>query len=122
MLYPLIRKFFFSLDAENAHGIGMSGVSLLSATGLGCVLSKSVPDCPVDVMGLKFPNPVGLAAGLDKNGDHIDGLAALGFGFIEIGTITPRPQPGNPRRACSASPRSRPSSTAWASTTRASSS
>ena len=97
MLYPLIRKFFFSLDAENAHGIGMSGVSLLSATGLGCVLSKSVPDCPVDVMGLKFPNPVGLAAGLDKNGDHIDGLAALGFGFLEIGTITPRPQPGNPR-------------------------
>ena len=97
MLYPLIRKFFFSLDAENAHGIGMSGVSLLSATGLGCVLSKSVPDCPVEVMGLKFPNPVGLAAGLDKNGDHIDGLAALGFGFLEIGTITPRPQPGNPR-------------------------
>ena len=97
MLYPLIRKFFFSLDAENAHGIGMSGVSLLSATGLGCVLSKSVPACPVDVMGLKFPNPVGLAAGLDKNGDHIDGLAALGFGFLEIGTITPRPQPGNPR-------------------------
>ena len=83
--------------AEDAHGIGMSGVSLLSATGLGCVLSKSVPDCPVDVMGLKFPNPVGLAAGLDKNGDHIDGLAALGFGFLEIGTITPRPQPGNPR-------------------------
>lgn len=97
MIYPLIRKFFFSLDAENAHGIGMSGVSLLSSTGLGCVLAKSVPACPVEVMGLKFPNPIGLAAGLDKNGDHIDGLAALGFGFLEIGTITPRPQPGNPR-------------------------
>ena len=97
MLYPLIRKFFFSLDAENAHGIGMSGVSLLSCTGLASVLAKPVPACPVEVMGLKFPNPVGLAAGLDKNGDHIDGLAALGFGFLEIGTITPRPQPGNPR-------------------------
>jgi dihydroorotate dehydrogenase len=56
-----------------------------------------VPPDPVQVMGLSFPNPVGLAAGLDKNGDHIDALAALGFGFIEIGTVTPRPQPGNPR-------------------------
>ena len=97
MLYPLIRKFFFSLDAEDAHGIGMRGVSALSCTGLASVLAKPVPACPVEVMGLKFPNPVGLAAGLDKNGDHIDGLAALGFGFLEIGTITPRPQPGNPR-------------------------
>ncbi len=97
MLYPLIRKFFFSLDAEDAHGIGMRGVSLLSCTGLAGMLAKPVPACPVEVMGLKFPNPVGLAAGLDKNGDHIDGLAALGFGFLEIGTITPRPQPGNPR-------------------------
>ena len=97
MLYPLIRKFFFSLDAEDAHGIGMRGVSALSCSGLAGVLAKPVPACPVEVMGLKFPNPVGLAAGLDKNGDHIDGLAALGFGFLEIGTITPRPQPGNPR-------------------------
>ncbi|HEX5801744.1 MAG TPA: quinone-dependent dihydroorotate dehydrogenase [Azospira sp.] len=97
MLYPLIRKFFFALDAEDAHGIGMRGVSLLSCNALGSILAKPVPACPVEVMGLKFPNPVGLAAGLDKNGDHIDGLAALGFGFLEIGTITPRPQPGNPR-------------------------
>lgn len=97
MIYPLIRKFFFSLDAEDAHGIGMRGVSALSCTGLAGVLAKPVPACPVEVMGLRFPNPVGLAAGLDKNGDHIDGLAALGFGFLEIGTITPRPQPGNPR-------------------------
>jgi len=97
MIYPLIRKFFFSLDAEDAHGIGMRGVSALSCSGLAGVLAKPVPACPVEVMGLKFPNPVGLAAGLDKNGDHIDGLAALGFGFLEIGTITPRPQPGNPR-------------------------
>ncbi len=75
----------------------MRGVSLLSCNALGSVLAKPVPACPVEVMGIKFRNPVGLAAGLDKNGDHIDGLAALGFGFIEIGTITPRPQPGNPR-------------------------
>ena len=97
MIYPLIRKFFFSLDAEDAHGIGMRGVSALSCTGLAGVLAKPVPACPVEVMGLRFPNPVGLAAGLDKNGDHIDGLARLGFGFIEIGTVTPRPQAGNPR-------------------------
>ena len=97
MLYPLIRKFFFALDAETAHGIGMRGTELLDATGLACLLAKPVPPCPVEAMGLTFPNPVGLAAGLDKNGDHIDALARLGFGFIEIGTITPRPQPGNPR-------------------------
>ncbi|MBS1129124.1 MAG: dihydroorotate oxidase [Proteobacteria bacterium] len=97
MLYPLIRKFFFSLDAETAHGIGMKGIDLMNAAGLACAVAKPVAACPVEVMGLKFPNPVGLAAGLDKNGDHIDGLAKLGFGFIEIGTITPRPQDGNPK-------------------------
>jgi dihydroorotate dehydrogenase len=97
MLYPLVRKFFFALDAETAHGIGMSGVSLLNASGLAGLIVKPVKPCPVEVMGLTFPNPVGLAAGLDKNGDHIDGLARLGFGFLEIGTITPRPQDGNPR-------------------------
>ena len=67
------------------------------ASGLAGCLTRPVTPCPVDVMGLKFPNPVGLAAGLDKNGDHIDALARLGFGFIEIGTITPKPQDGNPR-------------------------
>jgi len=97
MLYPLLRKIFFALDAETAHGIGMSGLSFLSATGFSGLLAKPVAPCPVEVMGLKFPNPVGLAAGLDKNGDYIDGLAALGFGSIEIGTITPRPQDGNPK-------------------------
>ncbi|MGB2903844.1 MAG: quinone-dependent dihydroorotate dehydrogenase [Candidatus Dechloromonas phosphoritropha] len=97
MLYPLIRKFFFALDAETAHGIGMHGIAFLGATGLAGCLAKPVAPCPVEVMGLKFPNPVGLAAGLDKNGDHIDGLAGLGFGFLEIGTITPRPQDGNPK-------------------------
>ncbi len=97
MLYPLIRKFFFALDAETAHGVGMSGVEFLNSAGVACLLAKPVPADPVDVMGLTFPNPVGIAAGLDKNGDHIDALAALGFGFIEIGTVTPRAQPGNPR-------------------------
>ncbi|PKO34462.1 MAG: dihydroorotate dehydrogenase (quinone) [Betaproteobacteria bacterium HGW-Betaproteobacteria-7] len=97
MLYPLIRKFFFALDAETAHGIGLKGIDFLNATGFAGLLAKPVMPCPVEVMGLKFPNPVGLAAGLDKNGDHIDGLARLGFGFLEIGTITPRPQDGNPR-------------------------
>lgn len=97
MIYPLIRKFFFALDAETAHGIGMSGVGFLNLAGVACLVAKPVPADPVEAMGLKFPNPVGLAAGLDKNGDHIDALASLGFGFIEIGTITPRPQPGNPR-------------------------
>lgn len=97
MIYPLIRQFFFSLDAETAHGIGMSGLDFAHAAGLSGLFSGKVPACPVEVMGLLFPNPVGLAAGLDKNGDHIDALAALGFGFIEIGTVTPRPQPGNPK-------------------------
>ncbi|MDR0777088.1 MAG: quinone-dependent dihydroorotate dehydrogenase [Azonexus sp.] len=97
MLYSLIRKFFFALDAETAHGIGMSGIDFLGAAGFAGLLAKPVTPCPVEVMGLRFPNPVGLAAGLDKNGEHIDGLARLGFGFIEIGTITPRPQDGNPK-------------------------
>ncbi len=97
MLYPLIRKFFFALDPELAHGLGMSGIGFLNRAGIACLLAKPVPANPVELMGLTFPNPVGLAAGLDKNGEHIDALAGLGFGFIEIGTVTPRPQPGNPK-------------------------
>jgi dihydroorotate dehydrogenase len=97
MFYPLLRRLFFTLDPETAHGIGMTGVGLLNLAGATCLLASPVPPDPVQVMGLSFPNPVGLAAGLDKNGDHIDALAALGFGSIEIGTVTPRPQPGNPR-------------------------
>ena len=97
MIYPLLRKFFFALDAERAHSLGMTGVELLNAAGASCLLARPVPPDPRRVMGIDFPNPVGLAAGLDKNGEHIDALAALGFGFIEIGTVTPRPQPGNPR-------------------------
>ena len=97
MLYSLIRNVFFSLDPEFAHGIGMSGIDFLNRAGIACLLAKPIPAHPVKVMGLTFPNPVGLAAGLDKNGKYVDALAALGFGFIEIGTVTPRPQPGNPK-------------------------
>ncbi|MCE1240577.1 MAG: quinone-dependent dihydroorotate dehydrogenase [Azonexaceae bacterium] len=97
MTYPLLRQCLFALDAERAHGIALNAMSFLESTGLLGVVAQPAPACPVEVMGLRFPNPVGLAAGLDKNGDHIDALARLGFGFIEIGTITPRPQDGNPK-------------------------
>lgn len=95
-LYPLIRPLLFSLDAENAHHLTLSALRKAARLGLTGLLPRPLPD-PRNVMGLTFPNPVGLAAGLDKDGACIDGLAALGFGFIEIGTVTPRPQPGNPR-------------------------
>lgn len=97
MLYSLLRSMFFSMDAESAHHLGMEGIKSAQRLGLIKLLAYPVPDKPRRVMGIDFPNPVGLAAGLDKNGDYIDALAALGFGFIEIGTITPRPQPGNPK-------------------------
>ena len=97
MLYSLTRKLLFSLDAETAHGLGMTGVDFLNRAGIACLLAKPLKAQPITVMGLSFPNAVGLAAGLDKNGEHVDALAALGFGHIEIGTVTPRPQPGNPK-------------------------
>lgn len=96
MIYPLARSVLFAFPPETAHHLSLTGISLAERLGFLALLPP-VPDAPVEVMGLRFPNPVGLAAGLDKNGDHIDGLAALGFGFIEIGTVTPRPQPGNPK-------------------------
>lgn len=95
MIYPLARSVLFAFPPETAHHLSLAGISLAERLGF-LALMPPVPEAPVEVMGLRFPNPVGLAAGLDKNGDHIDGLAALGFGFIEIGTVTPRPQPGNP--------------------------
>lgn len=96
MLYPLARQLLFCLPTETSHHLSLAGISVAERLGLTAVL-PAIPENPVSLMGLRFPNPVGLAAGLDKNGDHIDGLAALGFGFIEIGTVTPRPQPGNPQ-------------------------
>lgn len=93
MLYPLLRPLLFSLDAEHAHELTLG--TLTKHPGL--VPQQRIAANAVRVMGIDFPNPVGLAAGLDKNGSAIDGLARLGFGFIEIGTVTPRPQPGNPK-------------------------
>jgi dihydroorotate dehydrogenase len=96
LLYSLIRPLLFAMDAESAHEITLPGLKHLHTLGLTRLLPKPEVDTR-EVMGIKFPNPVGLAAGLDKDGRYIDGLAALGFGFIEIGTVTPRAQPGNPK-------------------------
>jgi dihydroorotate dehydrogenase len=94
--YCLVKPFVFALDPETAHELTLAGLSTLQRTGL---LPPYRPPrtAPVTVMGLEFPNRVGLAAGLDKNGEIIDALAGWGFGFLEIGTVTPRPQPGNPK-------------------------
>jgi len=97
MLYDLLRPLLFRLDPETAHHLSLTALQGLSRLGPLNPLRPPASSNPRTVMGLGFPNPVGLAAGLDKNGECIDGLAALGFGFIEIGTVTPRPQPGNPK-------------------------
>jgi len=96
MLYPLIRSALFSLDPEDAHGLTLSSLDAANALGLLKLLPRA-PGRPVRVMDIDFPNAVGLAAGLDKDGAHIKALGELGFGFLEIGTVTPRPQPGNPK-------------------------
>jgi dihydroorotate dehydrogenase len=88
-LYGLARPLLFALEPEAAHRFTLRLSDLLSF--------PAVPPAPTEAMGLRFPNPVGLAAGLDKDAAHIDGLARLGFGFLEVGTVTPRPQPGNPK-------------------------
>lgn len=96
-MYALLRPLLFSLDAEKAHHVTLDGMALAHKLGLlSLYAGKPVVD-PVTVFGIRFPNRVGLAAGLDKNADYIDALGALGFGFVEVGTITPRPQPGNPQ-------------------------
>ena len=95
--YPLVRKLIFLLKPEAAHGVSLWSLDVANKLGL-LKLFLGVPvKKPVTVMGIEFLNPVGLAAGLDKNGEHIDALAACGFGFVEIGTVTPRAQPGNPK-------------------------
>jgi len=96
MLYPLLRPALFSLDPEDAHRFTLASLDAAHKLGLLKLLPRATGK-PVQVMGIDFPNAVGLAAGMDKDGAHIDALAALGFGFIEIGTVTPRPQPGNPK-------------------------
>ena len=94
MLYEIARPLLFALDAEAAH---VATLRALHLAGKLLPAAQPLAGSPVTVMGLSFPNRVGLAAGLDKNGEAIDGLARLGFGFLEIGTVTPRPQPGNPK-------------------------
>ena len=96
-MYSLLRPLLFTLDPETAHHLTLDGLRTAHKLGLLPLLARRPPDDPRTVMGLQFRNPVGLAAGLDKNGECIDALAALGFGCIEIGTVTPRPQPGNPK-------------------------
>lgn len=95
-MFGLMRKALFSTPPETAHGLALQGLKLGHALGVSQLAHKRLA-LPVTVMGLDFPNPVGLAAGMDKNGDYIDALGSLGFGFIEVGTVTPRPQPGNPK-------------------------
>jgi len=95
MFYSAIRKVFFKFDPEAIHELTIKGFKATGATPLNMLYKQTVPNKPVEVMGIKFPNPVGLAAGLDKNGECIKAFEALGFGFVEVGTVTPRPQPGN---------------------------
>jgi len=96
-MYSLARPFLFCLDAEKAHDLGLKAMEAAYRTGFNPLLATRPAPLPAKVFGIEFPNPVGLAAGLDKNAAHIDALAALGFGFIEVGTTTPRPQAGNPK-------------------------
>jgi dihydroorotate dehydrogenase len=96
-MYGLARPFLFGLDAERAHGLTLAALDTAYRTGLNPLVSRLARPLPTKAFGLDFPNPVGLAAGLDKNGAHIDALFALGFGFVEVGTTTPRPQEGNPK-------------------------
>ncbi len=97
MHYAWFRPLLFALDPEAAHQAAFASLDAAARWGMVGTLVPAAPAAPVTVMGLKFPNRVGIAAGLDKNAEHIDGLAALGAGFVECGTVTPRPQPGNPK-------------------------
>jgi dihydroorotate dehydrogenase len=97
-MYTTLRPLLFSLEAESAHRLTLYALGVAQRSNLMRWVAQPPPaDLPVRVLGIDFPNPVGLAAGLDKNGEHLNALGALGFGFIEIGTVTPRPQAGNPR-------------------------
>jgi len=95
--YALARPFLFGLDAETAHELTMASLARTQGTPLSAAYCSAKVSDPIELAGLKFPNRVGLAAGLDKNARCIDGLAAMGFGFVEVGTVTPKAQPGNPK-------------------------
>jgi len=96
-LYSLFRPILFAADPEAAHAAAFAALDVAARFGIAQVAGPRLPADPVTVMGITFPNRVGLAAGLDKNAVHLAGLATLGFGFLEAGTVTPRAQPGNPR-------------------------
>lgn len=117
-MYTLARSALFKLDAEKAHHLTLT--SLKNLHKLGLIPFSNNQGKATKLMGLHLPNPVGLAAGLDKNGECIDAFGALGFGFLEVGTVTPKPQPGNPQPRLFRVPEHQASSTAWASTTTAS--
>ncbi|HQR11920.1 MAG TPA: quinone-dependent dihydroorotate dehydrogenase [Casimicrobiaceae bacterium] len=95
--YPFARPFLFALDPETAHDIAFAGLDRAARFGIAGLFAPRLRATPVSVMGITFPNRVGLAAGLDKNAEHLAGLATFGFGFLEAGTVTPRAQPGNPK-------------------------
>jgi dihydroorotate dehydrogenase len=95
--YALARPFLFGLDPERAHDLTLAALAGIQHTPLVRTVARRRVRDPLRLAGIEFPNRVGLAAGLDKNGRCIDGLAAMGFGFIEVGTVTPKPQPGNPK-------------------------
>ncbi|WP_158969066.1 quinone-dependent dihydroorotate dehydrogenase [Paraglaciecola sp. L3A3] len=94
-MYSVIQKLLFTQDAEWSHDFSINWLRRTQHNFLNCIYKQDIPDKPVEVFGITFKNPVGLAAGLDKNGECIDAFSAMGFGFIEIGTVTPKPQPGN---------------------------
>lgn len=96
-MYALARPLLFCFDAERAHELGLAAMEAAYCSGLNPLLATRPAPLPVHAFGVAFPNPVGLAAGLDKNAAHLDALGSLGFGFVEVGTTTPRPQPGNPK-------------------------
>lgn len=95
--YHLVKSALFKTDPEFAHNIALKSLKLLHKLKISTLVLGKTQHSPISVMGIEFPNAVGLAAGLDKNGDYFDALADCGFGFVEIGTVTPQPQPGNPR-------------------------
>ena len=95
--YKIARSLLFKLDAEKAHDVSINGLRAFQSLGLTPLLEPNLKNNPINIMGLNFPNRIGLAAGLDKSGQCINGFGSMGFGFVEVGTITPKPQSGNPK-------------------------
>ena len=100
MFYKVAQKFMFQMEPEMAHNLAMTSLKMTGNNVLNCFYKQNIEPAPVTCMGVTFPNPVGLAAGMDKDGEALDGFHAMGFGHIEVGTVTPRPQPGNDQPRC----------------------